>query len=91
MPPNDARGLFAVLEQVSDSRGRQEQRHPLTAMLAGVVCATLCGARGFKPIAQWLRAQVPTTWHWLGFKCRPPVRMVARPLEHRKQIALGPR
>ena len=49
-------------------RGRQGQRHPLTAMLAGVVCATLWGARGFKPIAQWL----PATWHWLGFRRRPP-------------------
>ena len=72
MPPADARGLFAALEQVSDPRGRQGQRHPFPAMPAGVVCATLCGARGFQPIAQWLRAQVPTTWHWLGFRRRPP-------------------
>jgi hypothetical protein len=41
-------------------------------MLAAVVCATLCGARGFKPVAQWLRAQEPATWHWLGFKRTPP-------------------
>lgn len=41
-------------------------------MLAAIVCATLCGARGFKPIAQWLRTQAPATWHWLGFKRRPP-------------------
>ena len=74
MPPADARGLFAALEQVSDPRGRQGQRHPFTAMLAGVVCATLCGARGFKPIAQWLRAQAPATWHWLGFKRKPTLR-----------------
>ena len=72
MSPADARGLFAALEQVADPRGRQGQRHPFMAMLAGVVCATLCGARGFKPIAQWLRAQVPATWHWLGFRRRPP-------------------
>lgn len=72
MRPADSRGLFAALEQVSDPRGRQGLRHSLTAMLAGVVCATLCGARGFKPIAQWLRAQAPATWHWLGFRRRPP-------------------
>ena len=72
MQPADARGLFAALEQVSDPRGRQGQRHPFSAMLAGVVCAVLCGARGFKPIAQWLRMQEPKTWHWLGFKRRPP-------------------
>ena len=72
MQPAEVRGLFAALQQVSDPRGRQGQRHPFTAMLAAVICATLCGARGFKPIAQWLRSQEPKTWHWLGFKRRPP-------------------
>ncbi|MGB0600539.1 MAG: ISAs1 family transposase [Rubripirellula sp.] len=72
MQPAASRGLFAALQQVSDPRGRQGQRHPFAAMIAAVVCATLCGARGFKPIAQWLRTQEPQTWHWLGFKRRPP-------------------
>lgn len=72
MQPAASRDLFAALEQVPDPRGRQGQRHPLTAMLAAIVCATLCGARGFRPIAQWLRMQEPKTWHWLGFKRRPP-------------------
>ena len=72
MRPAASRGLFAALEQLSDPRGRQGQRHPFTAMLAAVVCATLCGARGFKPIAQWLRVQSPATWHWFGFKRKPP-------------------
>lgn len=72
MRPAVSRGLFAALEQLSDPRGRQGQRHPFTAMLAAVVCATLCGARGFKPIAQWVRLQSPATWHWLGFKRKPP-------------------
>jgi DDE_Tnp_1-associated/Transposase DDE domain len=72
MPPAASRGLFAAMQQVSDPRGRQGQRHPFAAMIAAVVCATLCGARGFKPIAQWLRMQEPGTWHWLGFKRRPP-------------------
>ncbi len=72
MQPADSRSLFAALEQVSDPRGRQGQRHPLTAMLAAIVCATLCGARGFRPIAQWIRSQQPSTWHWLGFKRKPP-------------------
>jgi len=72
MQPAASRGLFAALQQVSDPRGRQGQRHPFAAMIAAVVCATLCGARGFKPIAQWLRLQEPKTWHWLGFKRRPP-------------------
>lgn len=72
MQPADSRDLFAALEQVSDPRGRQGQRHPFTAMLAAIICATLCGARGFRPIAQWLRLQEPSTWHWLGFKRKPP-------------------
>lgn len=72
MQPAASRDLFAALERVPDPRGRQGQRHPLTAMLAAIVCATLCGARGYRPIAQWLRMQKPKTWHWLGFKRRPP-------------------
>jgi hypothetical protein len=46
-------GLFAALEQIADPCGRKGQRHPFAAMLAAIVCATLCGARGFKPIAQF--------------------------------------
>ena len=72
MQPAVSRGLFAALEQVSDPRGRQGKRHSMIAMLATVVCATLCGARGFKPIAQWIRMQEPEVWHWFGFKWRPP-------------------
>ena len=72
MQPADARGLFAALEQVADPRGRQGQRHSITAMLAAIICATLCGARGLKPIAHWMRMQDPETWHWFGFKWRPP-------------------
>ncbi len=72
MSPADSRSLLDALEQVTDPRGRQGQRHPHTAMLAAVVCAVLCGARGLRPIAQWVRAQVPATWHWLGFKRKPP-------------------
>ncbi len=72
MQPAVSRSLFAALQQVSDPRGRKGQRHCLTAMLAAVVCATLCGVRGFKPIARWVRMLEPETWHWLGFKWRPP-------------------
>jgi hypothetical protein len=40
-------------------------------MLAAVVCAVLCGARGYRAIAQWIHLQDPETWHWLGFTRRP--------------------
>jgi hypothetical protein len=64
--------LLAYLAQVPDPRGLQGRRHPLSAMLAAVVCAVLCGARGYRAIAQWARLQEPETWHDLGFTRRPP-------------------
>ena len=41
-----AGGLLEFLQRVPDARGRLGRRHPLSAMLAAVVCATLCGFRG---------------------------------------------
>lgn len=64
--------LLAYLAQVPDPRGRQGRRHPLAAMLAAVVCALLCGARGYSAIVQWLHALPVPWWHRLGFTRRPP-------------------
>ena len=72
MHPAPLRGLLAVLELVADPRGRQGQRHSFTPMMAAIICVTLCGARGGRPIAQWQRLQESQTWHWLGFKRTPP-------------------
>lgn len=44
----------------------------MPAMLAAVCCAILCGARGFKPIAQWLHDQDIALVHALGFTRKPP-------------------
>lgn len=63
---------MAYLAQVPDPRGRQGRRHPLAAMLAAVVCAVLCGARGYSAIVQWLHALPVPWWHRLGFTRRPP-------------------
>jgi hypothetical protein len=41
-------------------------------MLATIVCAVLCGARGFDAIAQWIHAQRPELWYVLGYFRRPP-------------------
>lgn len=41
-------------------------------MLATIVCAVLCGARGFEAIAQWIHAQRPELWYLLGYFRRPP-------------------
>lgn len=72
MQPAPAGSLLAYLEQIPDPRGRQGRRHPLSAMLATVVCAVLCGRRGYSAIAEWIHNQPVETWHLLGFTRRPP-------------------
>jgi hypothetical protein len=67
-PAGDLRQYMA---QVPDPRGRKGKRHPLSAILTAVVCATICGANGYKPIAQWLHAQAVDFWHFLGFTRTP--------------------
>lgn len=49
-------------------------------MLATVVCAVLCGARGYTAIAEWIRAQDVKIWHCLGYRRRPPTRNAFRNL-----------
>jgi len=49
-------------------------------MLATVVCAILCGARGYVGIAEWIHFQSPNVWHWLGFFRKPPTRNAFRNL-----------
>lgn len=72
MQPAPTGSLLAYLEQIPDPRGRQGRRHPLSAMLATVVCAILCGRRGYSAIAEWIHSQPVATWHLLGFTRRPP-------------------
>ena len=69
-----ARGgtLFAYLAQVPDPRGRKGRRHPLSAMLAAVVCGLLCGNRGYTDLVEWLHDLPVDFWHFLGFTRRPP-------------------
>lgn len=67
-----AGSLLACLQQVPDPRGAHGRRHSLSAMLATIVCAVLCGARGYSAIAQWIHAQQPEVWYLLGYFRRPP-------------------
>jgi len=69
-----AGGLLEVLQRVPDPRGRTGRRHPLSAMLAAVVCATWCGFRGIRPVVHWLELHGVEMWHLLGFTRKPPVR-----------------
>lgn len=41
-------------------------------MLATIVCAVLCGARGYEAIAQWIHAQDKSVWYLLGYFRTPP-------------------
>lgn len=68
------RGLLEVLQQIPDPRGREGQRHPLSAMLAALICATWCGFRGLRPTVRWLELRGVKMWHLLGFRRMPPVR-----------------
>lgn len=67
-----AGSLLLVLQQIPDPRGRQGRRHPLSAMLAAIVCAMLCGSRSYSAITDWLHAQETEVWHLLGFYRKPP-------------------
>lgn len=72
MTVNAPASLLTCLATVPDPRSAHGRRHPLPAMLAAVCCAVLCGARGFKPIAQWLHDQDIALAHALGFTRTPP-------------------
>lgn len=67
-----AGSLLLVLQQIPDPRGRQGRRHPLSAMLAAIVCAMLCGSRSYSAITEWLHNQEPEVWHLFGFYRKPP-------------------
>jgi hypothetical protein len=64
--------LLAQLQQVPDPRGAHGRRHSFSAMLATIVCAVLCGARGYEAIAQWIHAQDKSLWYLLGYFRTPP-------------------
>lgn len=67
-----AGSLLHCLQQVPDPRGAHGRRHSFSAMLATIVCAVLCGARGYEAIAQWIHAQDKSIWYLLGYFRRPP-------------------
>ena len=78
--PAHAGNLLASLKQIPDPRGAHGRRHSLSAMLATVVCAVLCGARGFSAIAQWIHVQPREVWWMLGYYRTPPTENTFRSL-----------
>ena len=59
-------GLVEALKWIEDPRKPKGVRHPLLAILALSVCATLSGARSLYTKAQWGREQ-PQLVQSLGF------------------------
>jgi hypothetical protein len=61
------RSLIEVLAEVEDPRKARGKRHPLAAILALSVAATLCGAQGYGAIAEWGRNHGAALARALGF------------------------
>jgi hypothetical protein len=61
------RSLVEVLAQVEDPRHRRGRRHPLAAILAMAVAATLCGAKSYAALAHWGRHHGADLARALGF------------------------
>ncbi|WP_218932525.1 transposase family protein [Adhaeretor mobilis] len=59
------------LQQFPDPHGANRRRHSLEAVLATVVCAVLCGTRGYKDISGWIHVQVREVWYLLGYHRTP--------------------
>ena len=66
------RSLLSFLAAVPDPRSRHGRRHPLSAILALVCCAIMCGAKSYAAIAQWGQDQDIALMHRLGFTRKPP-------------------
>jgi DDE_Tnp_1-associated/Transposase DDE domain len=72
MEAQPAGSLLSFLAAVPDPRSRHGRQHPLSAILALVCCAIMCGAKGYTAIAQWARDQDIGLMHRLGFTRKPP-------------------
>ena len=59
------RSLPDFFNAIDDPRTRKGRRHSLPSILALATAATLCGARGYKAIGEWVARNLSTTLrHW---------------------------
>jgi len=72
MEARTAGSLFSFLAAIPDPRSRHGRQHPLSAIIALVCCAIMCGAKSYAAIAQWAQDQDIELMHQLGFTRRPP-------------------
>lgn len=61
------RPLIEVLRAIPDVRHARGKRHPLSALLALMCVATLCGYRSYSAMAQWARIYPREVVQALGF------------------------
>jgi hypothetical protein len=72
MEAQSAGSLLSFLAAVPDPRSRHGRQHPLSAILALVCCAIMCGAKSYTAVAQWAQDQDIGLMHRLGFTRKPP-------------------
>jgi len=72
MEARTAGSLFSFLAAIPDPRSQHGRQHPLSAIIALVCCAIMCGAKSYAAIAQWAQDQDIELMHQLGFTRRPP-------------------
>jgi hypothetical protein len=72
MEAQPAGSLLSFLAAVPDPRSRHGRQHPLSAVLALVCCAIMCGAKSYTAIAQWAQDHDIGLMRRLGFTRRPP-------------------
>jgi len=68
IPADTMRSLPEFFADIDDPRRRQGRRHPLPVVLAIAAGATLCGARGYKAMAEWAADLSPRARE--RFRCR---------------------
>src|SRR5665647_3593105 len=68
----DRESLLTALGRVPDPRAARGVRYPIVAMLTGVVCALLAGARSYAAIGEWCADLDAATRGKLGFTGRAP-------------------
>ena len=66
--PEQMQSLPEFFKTITDPRRRQGRRHALPTVLAIATAAVLCGARGYKAIADWAQALSPRAR--ARFRCR---------------------
>jgi predicted transposase YbfD/YdcC len=85
LAPAQCRSLLDGLANIADPRKRRGRRHPLGAVLAVAVAATLAGARSLAAIGEWaadapgpVLAALGVRRHPLRRGCRPPSEATVR-------------